>query len=77
MSLVSQFKTKTRDFLKRRCFWHGDVQTGKIKLFPSRFGGGKEIQDIFNVFEDLRKKVLRCLITPIRESITQILKSLD
>jgi hypothetical protein len=24
---------------------------GKIKLLPSRFGGGKEIQEIFNGFE--------------------------
>jgi hypothetical protein len=24
---------------------------GKIKLLPSRFGGGKEIQEIFNEFE--------------------------
>jgi hypothetical protein len=24
---------------------------GKIKLFPSKFGGGKEIKEIFSAFE--------------------------
>jgi hypothetical protein len=24
---------------------------GKIKLLPSKFGGGKEMQEIFNAFE--------------------------
>jgi len=55
LSLILQFKTKTRDFLKT-LLWMEDVQTGKIKLFPSRFAGGKEIQDIFNVFERSQKK---------------------
>jgi hypothetical protein len=29
---------------------------GKIKLFPSKFGGGKEIQEIFDTFEASQKK---------------------
>jgi len=29
---------------------------GKIKLLPSKFGGGKEIKEIFNAFERFQKK---------------------
>jgi len=29
---------------------------GKIKLLPSKFGGGKEIQEIFKAFEGSQKK---------------------
>jgi hypothetical protein len=28
---------------------------GKIKLLPSKFGGGREIQEIFNAFEASKK----------------------
>ena len=56
LSLILQFKTKTRDFLKDAALGWKMYKRGKIKLFPSRFGGGKEIQDIFNTFEESQKK---------------------
>jgi hypothetical protein len=56
LSLILQFKTKTRDFLKDAGLGWKMYKRGKIKLFPSRFGGGKEIQEIFNSFEESQKK---------------------
>lgn len=56
LSLILQFKAKTRDFLKDAGLGWKMYKRGKIKLFPSRFGGGKEIQDIFNAFEGSQKK---------------------
>jgi hypothetical protein len=51
LSLILQFKAKTRDFLKDAGLGWKMYRRGKIKLFPSKFGGGKEIQEIFNAFE--------------------------
>jgi heterodisulfide reductase subunit C2 len=56
LSLILQFKTKTRDFLKDAGLGWKMYKRGKIKLLPSRFRGGKEIQDIFNVFKGSQKK---------------------
>jgi hypothetical protein len=51
LSLILQFKTKTRDFLKDASLGWKMYRKGKIKLFPSKFVGGKEIKDIFKTFE--------------------------
>jgi heterodisulfide reductase subunit C len=51
LSLILQFKIKTRDFLKDAGLGWKMYRKGKIKLLPSKFGGGKEIQEIFNTFE--------------------------
>ena len=51
LSLILQFKSKTKDFLKDAGLGWKMFRKGKIKLLPSRFGGGKEIQEIFNGFE--------------------------
>ena len=51
LSLILQFKTKTRDFLKDAGLGWKMYKRGKIKLFPSRFVAGKEVQEIFNAFE--------------------------
>jgi heterodisulfide reductase subunit C len=51
LSLILQFKTKTRDFLKDAGLGWKMYRKGKIKLFPSKFGRGKEIKEIFNAFE--------------------------
>ncbi len=51
LSLILQFKAKTRDFLKDAGLGWKMFKRGKIKLLPARFGGGKEIQDIFSTFE--------------------------
>jgi hypothetical protein len=56
LSLLLQFKTKTRDFLKDARLGWKMYRKGKIKLFPSKFGGGKEIKEIFNAFERFQKK---------------------
>ena len=56
LSLILQFKTKTRDFLKDAGLGWKMYKRGKIKLFPSKFGGGKEIKEIFNTFEGSQKK---------------------
>jgi hypothetical protein len=55
LSLILQFKAKTRDFLKDAGLGWKMYKRGKIKLFPSRFGGGKEIQEIFGAFEKKEK----------------------
>jgi heterodisulfide reductase subunit C len=51
LSLIIQLKLKTKDFLKDAGLGWKMFRKGKIKLLPSRFGGGKEIQEIFNEFE--------------------------
>src|SRR5512137_1655515 len=51
LSLIIQLKSKTKDFLKDAGLGWKMFRKGKIKLLPSRFGGGKEIQGIFNDFE--------------------------
>ena len=51
LSLILQFKMKTRDFLKDAGLGWKMYRRGKIKLFPSKFGGGKEIKEIFSAFE--------------------------
>jgi heterodisulfide reductase subunit C len=56
LSLILQFKLKTKGFLKDAGLGWKMFRKGKIKLLPSRFGGGKEIQQIFNAFEKLQKK---------------------
>ncbi len=55
LSLILQFKTKTRDFLKDAGLGWKMYRKGKIKLLPSKFGGGKEIQEIFSAFEASKK----------------------
>jgi len=56
LSLIIQLKSKTKDFLKDAGLGWRMFRKGKIKLLPSRFGGGKEIQEIFNAFERFQKK---------------------
>src|SRR5512136_2310670 len=51
LSLLIQLKSKTKDFLKDAGLGWKMFLKRKIKLLPSRFGGGKEIQGIFNDFE--------------------------
>jgi heterodisulfide reductase subunit C len=51
LSLIIQLKLKTKDFLKDAGLGWKMFRKGKIKLFPSKFGGGREIQEIFNEFE--------------------------
>ena len=51
LSLIIQLKSKTKDFLKDAGLGWKMFRKGKIKLLPSMFGGGKEIQEIFNEFE--------------------------
>ncbi len=51
LSLLFQFKSKTKDFFKDAGLGWKMYKKGKIKLFPSKFGGGKDIKEIFNSFE--------------------------
>lgn len=51
LSLILQFKSKTKDFFKDVGLGWKMYRKGKIKLLPSKFGGGKEIQEIFKGFE--------------------------
>jgi len=51
LSLILQLKSKTRDFFKDAGLGWKMFRKGKIKLFPSRFGRRKEVQDIFDAFE--------------------------
>ena len=51
LSLIIQLKSKTKDFFKDAGLGWKMFCKGKIKLLPSRFGGGKEIREIFNDFE--------------------------
>ncbi len=51
LSLILQFKMKTRDFFKDASLGWKMYRKGKIKLLPSKFGGGREIREIFDRFE--------------------------
>jgi heterodisulfide reductase subunit C len=51
LGLIWQFKAKTRDFMKDVSMGWRMFRKGKIKLFPSKFGGGREIKDIFGRYE--------------------------
>ena len=51
LGLIWQYKAKTRDFMKDAALGWKMFRKGKIKLFPSKFGGGKEIKGIFSRFE--------------------------
>ena len=51
LSLILQLKSKTRDFFKDANLGLKMYRKGKIKLFPSKFSGGKEIKEIFNALE--------------------------
>jgi heterodisulfide reductase subunit C len=51
LGLIWQYKAKTRDFMKDAVLGWKMVKKGKIKLLPSKFGGGREIKGIFNRYE--------------------------
>jgi len=51
LGLIWQFKAKTRDFMKDAALGWKMFRKGKIKLFPSKFGGGREIRDMFKRLE--------------------------
>jgi heterodisulfide reductase subunit C len=51
LGLIWQYKSKTRDFMKDAALGWKMFRKGKIKLFPSKFGGGREIKGIFSRFE--------------------------
>jgi heterodisulfide reductase subunit C len=51
LSLILQLKSKTKDFLKDAGLGWKMFRKGKIKILPSRYGGGKEIKEIFYEFE--------------------------
>ena len=51
LSLLLQFKFKTQDFFKDAGLGWKMFRKGKIKLLPSRFRGGKEIEEIFSTYE--------------------------
>jgi heterodisulfide reductase subunit C len=56
LSLLLQLKLKTREFFKDASLGLKMYRKGKIKLFPSKFGGGREIKEIFNAYERLQKR---------------------
>ena len=51
LSLLIQLKLKTKDFFKDAGLGWKMFRRGKIKLLPSRVGGGKEIREIFSEWE--------------------------
>ena len=51
LSLILLLKSRTKDFFKDAGLGWKMFLKGKIKLLPSRFAAGKEIQEIFNTFE--------------------------
>jgi heterodisulfide reductase subunit C len=51
LSLILQFKKKTKDLFKDAGLGLKMYRKGKIKLLPSKFGGGKEIKEIFSAYE--------------------------
>jgi heterodisulfide reductase subunit C len=51
LSFLIQLKSKTKDFFKDAGLGWKMFRRGKIKLLPSRYRGGREIQEIFNEFE--------------------------
>lgn len=56
LSLLLQFKSKTKDFFKDVGLGWKMFRKGKIKIFPSKFGGGKEIKEIFKTYERVLKQ---------------------
>lgn len=56
LSLILQFKMKTRDFFKDASLGWKMYRKGKIKLLPSKFGGGREIREIFDLLEKREAK---------------------
>ncbi len=51
LGLIWRYKIRTRDFMKDAALGWKMFRKGKIKLFPSKFGGGREIKGIFSRFE--------------------------
>ena len=51
LGLIWQYKARTRDFMKDVALGLKMLRKRKIKLFPSTFGGGREIKDIFGRYE--------------------------
>jgi heterodisulfide reductase subunit C len=51
LGLIWQYKSKTRDFMKDAALGWKMFRKGKIKPFPSKFGGGREIKGIFSRYE--------------------------
>ena len=51
LGMIWQYKAKTRDFMKDVALGWKMFKKRKIKLFPSKFGGGREIKDIFSRYE--------------------------
>ena len=51
LSLILRFKSKTLDFFRDAGLGWKMFRRGKIKLFPSRAGGKKEVREIFKGFE--------------------------
>jgi heterodisulfide reductase subunit C len=51
LGLIWQYKARTRDFMKDAALGLKMLRKRKIKLFPSTFGGGREIKDIFGRYE--------------------------
>ncbi len=51
LGLIWQYKAKTRDFMKDMRLGWKMFRKRKIKLLPSKFGGGKEIRGIFSRYE--------------------------
>ena len=47
LSLILQFKSKTKNFFKDAALGLKMYRKGKIKLLPSKWDGGKEIKEIF------------------------------
>lgn len=56
ISMIALLKMKTRDFFKDGALGLKMFRRGKIKLFPSTWGGGKEIKSIFRAFEKGEKR---------------------
>jgi len=51
LSMIWQYKSKTRDFMKDAALGWRMFRKGKIKLFPSKFGGGRELKSVFSRYE--------------------------
>jgi heterodisulfide reductase subunit C len=51
LSLIWQYKNKTRDFMKDAALGWKLMRKGKIKLLPSKFGGARGLRDIFDRYE--------------------------
>jgi len=51
LSMIWQYKSKTRDFMKDAALGWRMFRKGKIKLFPSKFGGGRDLKSVFSRYE--------------------------